>query len=105
MRTSVQFSGPLSVVDGVLADHAEAVVREAVSNAIRHAEATTLSVNVVVDDELCIEVADNGRGVPPDITGSGLTNLRHRADEVGGSFTVEAAPTGGTKLRWCAPLP
>ena len=105
VRTTVQFSGPLSVVDAGLADHAEAVVREAVSNAVRHAEATTLAVNVVVEDEVCIEVADNGCGVPPDITGSGLTNLRERADDVGGSFTVEALPAGGTKLRWCAPLP
>ena len=105
MRTTVQFSGPLSVVDAELADHAEAVVREAVSNAVRHAEATTLAVSVVVEDEVCIEVADNGCGVPPDITGSGLTNLRQRADDVGGSFTVEALPAGGTKLRWCAPLP
>ena len=105
IRTTVQFSGPLSVVDTELADHAEAVVREAVSNAVRHAEATTLAVNVAIADELRIEVADNGCGVPPDITGSGLTNLRQRADDVGGSFTVEALPAGGTKLRWCAPLP
>ncbi|MGZ5364458.1 MAG: hypothetical protein ACXWZR_10620, partial [Mycobacterium sp.] len=39
------------------------------------------------------------------ITGSGLTNLRKRADEAGGSFTVESVPTGGTKLTWSAPLP
>ena len=105
MRTTVQFSGPLSVVDAELADHAEAVVREAVSNCRSPRGATTLAINVVVEDELRIEVADNGCGVPPDITGSGLTNLRQRADDVGGSFTVEALPTGGTKLRWCAPLP
>ena len=105
MRTTVQFSGPLSVVDAGLADHAEAVVREAVSNAVRHANATTLTINVVVGDELCIEVADNGRGIPSDVTGSGLTNLRQRAEDAGGSFILEAPPTGGTKLRWCAPLP
>ena len=105
MRTTVQFSGPLSVVDAELADHAEAVVREAVSNAVRHAEATTLAISVVVEDELCIEVVDNGRGIKGEVTASGLSNLRHRADDVGGSFTVEAVPAGGTKLRWCAPLP
>ena len=105
VRTTLQFSGPLSVVDAALADHAEAVVREAVSNAMRHARATTLTLNVIVEDELCIEVADNGCGIPPDITGSGLSNLRRRADDVGGSFAIEALSTGGTKLRWCAPLP
>ena len=40
VRTTVQYVGPLSVVDAALADHAEAVVREAVSNAVRHADAT-----------------------------------------------------------------
>ncbi|MEO3756951.1 GAF domain-containing protein [Mycobacterium sp. B14F4] len=105
IRTSVQFSGPLSVIDAVLADHAEAVVREAVSNAVRHAQASTLAVSVLVEDELCIEVTDDGQGIKGEITGSGLTNLRRRADDVGGSLSLEPVPTGGTKLRWSAPLP
>ena len=98
-------SGPLSVVDAGLADHAEAVVREAVSNAVRHANATTLTVNVKVDDDLTIEVVDNGCGISGDITGSGLTNLRRRAEDVDGAFTVEHVATGGTLARWSAPLP
>ncbi len=105
VRTSVQYVGPLSVVDAGLADHAEAVVREAVSNTIRHADSTTLTVTVSVDDDLTIEVTDNGRGIGADITGSGLTNLRRRAEDVGGSFSVLAAPDGGTHLMWRAPLP
>ncbi|RDH78302.1 GAF domain-containing protein [Mycolicibacterium moriokaense] len=105
MRTSVQFSGPLSVVDAVLADHAEAVVRETISNAVRHAQATTLAINVAVGDELIIEVVDNGCGIPGDVTPSGLANLRRRAEDVGGSFSVGPAPAGGTKVKWCAPLP
>ncbi|EPQ73175.1 GAF domain-containing sensor histidine kinase [Mycobacterium marinum] len=105
LRTTVQFIGPLSVVDNVLADHAEAVVREAVSNAVRHAQATTLTVRVKVDDDLCIEVSDNGRGMPKTYTSSGLTNLRRRAQEAGGQFTIESpAAGGGTLLRWSAPL-
>jgi signal transduction histidine kinase len=71
LRTSVQYTGPLSVVDAGLAEHAEAVVREAVSNAVRHADAHSLSVNVAVGDELCIDVTDDGKGIPADITGSG----------------------------------
>ena len=104
LRTTVQFVGPLSVVDAVLADHAEAVVRESVSNAVRHAAATTLSVSVRIEDDLSIEVVDNGCGVPEDFTGSGLTNLRRRAEEVGGAFTVERVASGGTRLRWSGPL-
>jgi signal transduction histidine kinase len=105
LRTSVQFVGPLSVVDAALADHAEAVVREAVSNAVQHADANTLTVTVNVGDDLLIEVADKGVGISGDITGSGLTNLWKRAENVGGSFTIGNIPGGGTVLRWSAPLP
>jgi signal transduction histidine kinase len=105
LRTSAQYSGPLSVIDAVLADHAEAVVCEALSNAVRHANATTLTISVSVGDDLCIEVIDDGKGIGGDVTPSGLANLRQRAEDAGGTFTVESVPDGGTKLRWCAPLP
>jgi signal transduction histidine kinase len=105
LRTTVQYTGPLSVVDAALADHAEAVVREAVSNAVRHAGATTLTVNVAVSDDLCIDVVDDGIGIPTEMTGSGLTNLRRRAEDAGGDFSIARPTTGGTHLKWCAPLP
>jgi len=104
VRTTTQFVGPLSVVDPTLADHAEAVVREAVSNAIRHGRATTLSVSVTVKDDLLIEVVDNGVGISGEITGSGLVNLEKRALDAGGMFAIDSVPNGGTTLRWSAPL-
>ncbi len=105
LRTTVQFVGPLSVIDAVLADHAEAVVREAVSNAVRHSGADTLTVTVRVEDDLVIEVVDDGYGMPPAVTASGRTNLRRRAAEVGGELVIGETPGGGTTLRWTAPLP
>ena len=105
LRTGVRFVGPLSVIDATLADHAEAVVREAVSNAVRHAHARTLNVEVRVEDELSIEVVDDGCGIPDEVTPSGLANLRARAREVGGELEIAAAPGGGTVVRWVAPLP
>lgn len=104
LHTTVQHTGPLSVVDTVLANHAEAVLREAVSNAVRHANATSLAINVSVEDDVRVEVVDDGVGISGDITESGLRNLRQRADDAGGEFTVENMPTGGTLLRWSAPL-
>lgn len=95
LHTTVQYTGPLSVVDTVLANHAEAVLREAVSNAVRHANATSLAINVSVEDDVRVEVVDDGVGISGDITESGLRNLRQRADDAGGEFTVENMPTGG----------
>jgi signal transduction histidine kinase len=104
VRTTTQFVGPLSVVDATLADHAEAVVREAVSNAIRHGKATMLTVSVTVEDDLRIEVVDNGVGISGEITGSVLTNLKNRAQDAGGAFAIDSVPNGGTSLTWSAPL-
>ncbi len=104
LHTTVQYSGPLSVVDAVLADHAEAVVIEAVSNAARHADASQLTIHIDVTYGLSIDVIDNGKGIPDEITESGLAILRQRADEANGTFTIQTVPEGGTRLRWSAPL-
>jgi two-component system sensor histidine kinase DevS len=105
LRTTVQFVGPMSGVDATVADHAEAVLREAVRYAGQHVDATRLTVTIRVDDELCIEVVDDGRrSMPNEVSGNGLTDLRRRADDVGGALQVESTPDGGTVLRWSAPL-
>ncbi|MUL85129.1 MULTISPECIES: GAF domain-containing protein [unclassified Mycolicibacterium] len=105
LHTSTRFVGPLSVVEATLADHAEAVLREAVSNAVRHSGATELTVRVEVADDLTVEVSDNGCGIAVEVTESGLGNLRARALSAGGELTVTDRPGGGTVLHWAAPLP
>ena len=104
LTATVQYNGPLSVVEASLAEHAQAVVKEAIGNAARHAEATKVSVVVDVADELCIDVADNGKGISNNVNGNGLVKLRQRAEAVGGTFAINEAPGGGTWLRWAAPL-
>ncbi|MGS2811401.1 GAF domain-containing protein [Nocardia sp. MW-W600-9] len=105
LRTTVRLAGPVTVLEPLLSDHVEAVLREAVSNVVRHAKATTVSVELVVKDEVTIEIADDGTGVDPEVRRrSGLANLAARAEEVGGTFTMRARDQGGTVLRWSAPL-
>ncbi len=67
-------------------------MREALSNAVRHAQATEVSVEVRVDNELCLDIVDNGRGITGPVAESGLANLRHRAEQAGGGFSVGGAP-------------
>ena len=105
LRTAVRISGQLDLLPAHLARHAEATVREAVSNAVRHSQATDLTVTVTVNNDLVLEVTDNGVGIPAGATRSGLRNLADRAAQVGGSFTVSPTDGGGTRLTWTAPLP
>ncbi|QLY28603.1 GAF domain-containing sensor histidine kinase [Nocardia huaxiensis] len=103
--TSLRISGPLSVVKPELADHSEAVVQEAVSNAVRHSGAGSLTVDVEVADDLTITVSDDGCGIPDDITASGLNNLSRRAEESGGTMALlRNTDNTGTRLRWSVPL-
>ena len=81
------------------------MVREAVSNAVRHAHSTELAVTITADTDLTVQVVDNCDGIPARvIRRSGLRNLADRAAQLGGSLTTGTPPAGGTHLTWTAPL-
>ena len=82
-----------------------AVVREAVSNALRHGGATEVSVKVDETDGIAtLTVSDNGRGVPDGtMRSSGLSNMRRRAELLGGTFTLSPRDGGGTEVMWRVP--
>jgi len=105
LNPSVRISGAVdTVVPRRMAEHAEAVVREAVSNAVRHAGASELVVTIEAKNALRIHVEDNGGGIGPEVRRSGLLNLDKRANECGGTFQATDRPGGGTHLRWTVPL-
>jgi signal transduction histidine kinase len=105
IATILDISGALTAVPGELADHAEAIITEAVSNAVRHSGASHVTVRICVDDQLAVEVIDDGCGIPQDNQRrSGLANMQRRAAQVGGHCSITAAPEGGTRVCWTAPL-
>jgi signal transduction histidine kinase len=86
--------------------HALAVLREAVTNVVRHARAGTLSVSVTAVDRLRIEVVDDGVGLSDGGRRSGLANLAERAKRLGGTLHLDGNPAGaGARLVWDVPLP
>ncbi|GAA4979421.1 two-component system sensor histidine kinase DosT [Pseudonocardia tropica] len=102
---TVDTAGPVdTVVPAHVAVHLLAVVREAVSNAVRHSGAARLHVRVAAGEELSAEVTDDGCGIAPTGRRSGLRNIADRAAELGGTSVVERVATGGTRLRWTVPL-
>jgi signal transduction histidine kinase len=99
LRGPVRTRVPTEVVPDLLA-----VLREALSNASRHAEARHVDVVVSVGDDLTLTVADDGKGIPEGAVQSGLRNMRRRAEQRGGAFTVQSATGEGTTLVWQVPL-
>jgi len=104
LRTSIGITGRIDIVPADLAVHAQAVLREAVSNTVRHAHATELAVTVTVGAELLIDVTDNGVGITVTAARSGLRHLAARATKAGGNCTIDRPGGGGTRLVWTAPL-
>lgn len=103
----VVFTGPvdLLVPDEFSAD-VLAVVRESLANVAKHANADETLVTVTVtEDEISVDVTDDGDGVPDEHRSSGTDNLRRRATELGGHLSLRRRRTGGTHLQWRVPLP
>ncbi len=102
-RPHLELAGPIrSTVSEEVAPHLLAVLGEALSNAARHAGASRIDVRVVAGDSIDLVVADNGGGLPEQRRESGLTNIRERADLLGGSCTIESSPEG-TTISWSVP--
>jgi signal transduction histidine kinase len=98
-------SGPMSVIGGDLAGHAESVILEAISNAVGHCGATELTVAVTVADELDVTITHDGWGISADNQHhNGLANMASRAEQVGGHCRIATPPGGGTEVNWTAPF-
>jgi signal transduction histidine kinase len=99
---TVVFSGPVEATVGPeLSRDLEAVLREALANVARHADATEVQVRVSAQEHrLLLEVIDNGRGVGAPDRSSGLANMRRRAVRQGGELRLAIPEGGGTHLSW-----
>jgi signal transduction histidine kinase len=106
-RPEVIFNGAIDdAVSQRIADNLLAVLREALTNAGKHAQATSYMVMVTVAEDVSLEVRDNGIGIElPQAYGEGLglVNLRSRAERLGGRFEIKTGEDG-TRLLWRVPV-
>jgi signal transduction histidine kinase len=81
------------------------VASEAVANATKHAQASSIEVSLATSDtSLILSICDDGIGGADPTRGSGLVGLADRVEAIGGTLDVKSAPGGGTSLAVTIPL-
>ena len=97
---------PIPALDGDLELTVYRIAQEALTNAIRHADADTIAVALAVEDEsLVLTVSDDGRGFvhPPDLDG-GISGMRERARLARAALEITSETRLGTTVRCAFPL-
>ena len=103
----VTFSGPVdTATPQSIREQLVPTLREALSNTVRHAEASSASVEIAIEgDQVVLRVIDNGVGLADDAHGGrGVGNMTERAVAVGGRCEIRAGAESGTVVEWSAPL-
>lgn len=100
---------PLPPLDGEMQTLLYRVAQEALNNASKHAQASTVLLRLVArDGRMQLQVVDDGRGCDPEQAlrsgGSGLGGMRERLRLYGGGLELHSAPGAGTRLRAIVPL-
>jgi PAS domain S-box-containing protein len=79
-------------------------LREALTNIARHAAASNAIVHLAIDEEIVLQILDDGSGYDEEaVPGFGVSNMRRRAEALGGSYTIARRAGGGTIVRWVVP--
>lgn len=107
-KFTVRIGPGLDVIAGQISTTAFRIVQESLTNAIRHAGASTIDVNLrMLNDALVLQVEDNGIGMPPlsaQTQGFGLNGMRERTTVIGGQLDVGKSRMGGVVVRATLPL-
>ena len=105
---SVEASEDLPLLPAAVEVACYRIAQEAIANATRHSGASSCHVSLSQDEangSLELEVEDDGVGVAEDRdAGVGMSSMRERAEELGGTLAVETLPEGGTRVLARLPL-
>ena len=83
------------------------IAQESLNNVIKYSDANEAFIKITCcDSKLCLAVTDNGTGFDPSTkrSGIGITNMKTRAENLNGSFTLNSAPGKGCEIQICFPL-
>ncbi|MEY4131257.1 MAG: hypothetical protein RLZZ31_1381 [Actinomycetota bacterium] len=101
---TISFSGPIDlVIADSTATHLVAVVGEAITNVVRHSQATAVAVSVRSDENITLTISDNGIGLHnAQKDGNGLRNIKSRAAQLDGQVELNSTDEG-TTIIWTVP--
>ena len=106
IQVNVEMDPALSAVDGVVSQTIYRLLQEGVTNVLRHAFATEMSLKAGISDRhVVVEISDNGVGMAPEVQiGRGLTGMHERARALGGTFEISRSGRR-TCVRCRLPIP
>ncbi|GAC1300961.1 MAG: hypothetical protein NVSMB27_41310 [Ktedonobacteraceae bacterium] len=105
LRVTLETPDTLGALPAAVEVAAYRIVMEALTNVVRHAHASMCILKIERNDNLIITISDDGCGPPTTVgRGIGMHSMRERAEELGGTCSIEARPGGGTVVSACLPL-
>jgi signal transduction histidine kinase len=106
LQISVEATEPLPALSAALEVALYRIAEEALTNVVRHAGASTCTIRIRSTDGVCLEVCDDGRGLSEGYRGGmGLTSMRERAAELGGTCEIHPGTASGARVYACFPMP
>ncbi len=109
IKVRIRKTGDDTGIDSNTSITAYRLMQEAVSNVLKHSDATRVDIELAVaDQQLELTIADNGKGFDPDLPrresdSFGLVSMRERADMMDGKLEVSSSPGEGTTVRFTLP--
>jgi signal transduction histidine kinase len=106
IKVSLDIIEPMPPLPAAVEVAAYRIALEAFTNIIKHAQSSACQVLIRLEDgSLLLEISDNGKGLREEThAGVGFHSMRERASELGGEFSVENKPSGGTIVRARLPI-
>jgi signal transduction histidine kinase len=106
LRVSVEAPEDLPNLPAAVEVAVYRITQEALTNVARHARARSSVVRLAVNEDVALEIVDDGVGIPAERSaGVGLSSMHERASELGGSCVIQSVPKGGTQVLVRLPLP